>query len=314
MGDFSHVRSLVIREVPIAEGLCEAIWACGTKSVIAKVDSKHPLCHPCWTTLRIDWSGFSATGLTRAWAPYSSKEPRAVDLSAGRGWLRRASAVGRMVSRQAFLFCFRAEAIAAQAKWAKVGVRRLCSLSCAGRGSAGNAHAYIIGGLMRTALLGLVLLIGGTASAEGIDAGVIAGFDRMSWDGDAETGLLAGIRGGMAINDSLAADVQVLRHSASDSGYTVSQPVVGAGVRYYFNNEDVQPFASGHLDYHLRYKASGDGFSNTFGGGFMGIDLGGGARFALKDALFAEALGYLNLTGERDPNTIGIAGSLGMKF
>lgn len=160
----------------------------------------------------------------------------------------------------------------------------------------------------------LVLLLGGTASAEDMDASVIAGFDRMSWDGSAELGLLAGIRGGMNINDNLAGDVQILRHSVSESGYTLSQPVVGAGVRYYFNDEDMQPFASGHLDYHLRYKDSGDGYSDTFGGGFLGIDLGGGARFAVSDTLFAEALGYLNLTGKRQPNTIGIAGGFGTKF
>jgi hypothetical protein len=90
--------------------------------------------------------------------------------------------------------------------------------------------------------------------------------------------------------------------------------VVGAGVRYYFNDNDIQPFVSGHLGYHLRYKDSYDGQSDTYGGGFLGLDAGGGARFAVSDTMFAEALGYIDLTGENKPNTIGEAGGFGMKF
>ena len=122
-------------------------------------------------------------------------------------------------------------------------------------------------------------MMSSTALADGTDASLIAGMSTIE---DLDAGALVGARFGFALSDSLALDVQTLRHAGSHSALnldmTYTQFVLGMGARYYFSDGDIEPFASGHANYLMEAERCVESTCTGASNGGFSIDLGAGAR------------------------------------
>ena len=174
----------------------------------------------------------------------------------------------------------------------------------------------------------LVMSMGATADAS--DAGLTAGF--LDW-GDAGSGFSLGARFGHELKDNIALDVHAYRNAASTSRMGVdvstSQILIGAGARYYFAEDGLQPFASGHLNYGLEAEACTDasgamaaaGVQSSVavdtcgsGGGGITMDIGGGVRYPISDSLFTDGIAAYDLGLGDNETALHIIASVGMMF
>ena len=172
----------------------------------------------------------------------------------------------------------------------------------------------------------LVMSMGATADAS--DAGLTAGY--LDW-GDVGSGFSLGARFGHELKDNIALDVHAFRNAASTSQMGVdvnaSQILIGAGARYYFAEDGLQPFASGHLNYGLEVEVCTDasaaaaaaGVSASVdtcasGGGGITMDIGCGVRYPISDSLFTDGIAAYDLgLGDNEP-ALHIIASVGMMF
>ena len=172
----------------------------------------------------------------------------------------------------------------------------------------------------------LVMSMGATADAS--DAGLTAGF--LDW-GDAGSGFSLGARFGHELKDNIALDVHAYRNAASTSmmgmDVNTSQILIGAGARYYFAEDGLQPFASGHLNYALEFEACSDasgaaaaaGVSMSVdacasGGGGITMDIGGGVRYPISDSLFTDGIAAFDLGLGDNETALHIIASVGLMF
>ena len=161
-----------------------------------------------------------------------------------------------------------------------------------------------------------MLMVSSIAHADGTDASLIVGMSTIE---DLDAGVLVGARFGFTLSDSLALDVQTLRHTGSHSALnldmTYTQFVLGMGARYYFSDGDIEPFASGHANYLMEADRCVESTCTGASNGGFSIDLGAGARYDFSPAVFGEGLAYYDIgSGDDNPNVLGIALSVGMEF